>query len=146
MSIFRRLFGTDKAIENLTDKDNGLLVRTGQWIDHFNYTEEERAKANSEIRAWGLDQLRALEPFKIVQRILAFSAMGVWAFLAFNVVIAIWVDGSRECLTGDTPTCIAYTGPMLSFAFSDYVFWPAISVLSFYMSGGVLPQLFQKKQ
>ena len=31
MSFLGRLFATDKAIDNITDKDDGLLVRAGGW-------------------------------------------------------------------------------------------------------------------
>ena len=32
MSFLGRLFATDKAIDNITDKDDGLLVRAGGWV------------------------------------------------------------------------------------------------------------------
>jgi hypothetical protein len=131
--IFGRLFGTQEAIEDLTDKDNGLLVRAGSWVGGLNYTEEERAEAVERTRQWGLSQLEALAPFKVVQRILAFAVAGVWAFVAMNVVAAIWIDAKWQ---------IGASSPMLEFAFSDYIFWPVLAVLSLYFTGGVLPGVF----
>jgi|GEM_PF-4276688 len=32
MSFLGRLFATDKAIDNITDKDDGLLMRAGGWV------------------------------------------------------------------------------------------------------------------
>ena len=124
-----RLFGTKKAINDIVDKDNGLIAQVGHWIGDMNFTPEERSR-------WVIDQLKALEPFKIVQRIIALSVMGIWSFIAINVVAAIWVQ--------------AYTGvnavdSLLKLAFSDYVFWPVVSVLSLYVSGGVIPKLVNKQ-
>jgi hypothetical protein len=135
MSVFRRLFGTEKAINDLTDKDNGLLVKAGSWVGGLNYTEEERAEAVAEVREWGLRQLEALEPFKIVQRILAFAVAAVWALVTINVVVAIWVEAysDREIVE-----------PMLEFALSAYVLWPVLAVLSLYFTGGVLPGIFTR--
>ena len=138
VGVAGRIFGTDKAIDNVLDKDKGLLVRAGGWIDGFSYTDQEKAEANKETREWGLRQLTALEPFKVVQRIIAFATLGIWAFVAINVVAAIWIESIFPA--------IKIVAPMAEFAYSDYVFWPALLVLSFYMSGGVLPQLVGKNK
>lgn len=134
MSIFRRLFGTDKAISDITDKDNGLLVRMGGWVDGLSHTEQEKSEAARDVREWGIRQLEALEPFKVVQRILAFGVTLVWAFAAFNVIAAIWVRAIWPSVDA--------VEDLLRFALSDYVSWPALAVLSLYFSGGVFPQIF----
>jgi hypothetical protein len=131
--FFGRLFGTQKAIDDLTDKDNGLLVRAGGWVNGLSYTDQEKAEASQEVREWGLRQLEALAPFKVVQRILAFGVTAVWAFVAMNVVAAVWVDAVWD---------LGATRAMLEFALSDYVFWPVLAVLSLYFTGGVLPGVF----
>ena len=33
-----------KAVDDILDKDNGLLVKAGGWLNDLNYTEAERAK------------------------------------------------------------------------------------------------------
>ena len=38
-----------KAADDILDKDKGLLVRTGGWINDLNYTEAEKAKDFGEI-------------------------------------------------------------------------------------------------
>ena len=131
MSWIGRLFGTEKAISDITDKENGLLVRVGGWFNDLGFTPAERA-------SWAIKQLSALEPFKIVQRVIAFSIMFVFIFVVINVFAGIWV----EAATGNT----MIVKPMLEFAFSDFCFWPIVAVLSLYMSGGVIPNIFGKKQ
>jgi len=139
MGWFGRLFGTQDAINNVIDKENGLLTQVGGWVGNMNYTDEEKAEAAAETRKWGLEQLKALEPFKVVQRVIAFMTTGMWAFVGINIVAALWIKaithGSIDAAEG-----------LIELAFSDYIFWPVVAVLSLYMSGGVLPQLFGKSK
>ena len=137
MSILGRLFATDKAIDNITDKDDGLLVRAGGWVGSLNYTDQEKAESAQEVREWGIRQLEALEPFKVVQRILAFGVTMVWAIVAINVIVAIWVKAVWQ---------IDAASDLLAFAFSQFIFWPVLSVLALYFTGGVLPGVFGGKK
>lgn len=68
------IFGTKKAIENLTDKDPGLLVKAGGLFNGLHYSDQEEARDSQAVRDWGIRQLEALAPFKVVQRILALAA------------------------------------------------------------------------
>jgi len=126
--VLGKLFGTDKAIDNLVDKDNGLLVRAGTALGNLHYSNQEKAETDAETREWGIRQLDALAPFKVVQRILAFAVASLWICIGMNVVVAIWINAVYGV---DART------DLLAFAFSDYVFWPVMSVLSLYFAGGV---------
>jgi hypothetical protein len=125
MSWFGKLFGTEKAVNNLVDKDNGLLAQAGSWVGGLSYTDEEKAENNLLVKEWGLKQLDALQPFKIVQRIIAFSVLFLWAFVGVNYVLMLWVEHPKA-------------QGLLDFALSDYVFWPTLAVLSLYCGGGTL--------
>lgn len=128
MGWFGKLFGTDKAADNLLDKDKGLLVRAGGWIDGLGYTEQEKAEQKLLVREWGIRQLEALAPFKVVQRILAFCTMFMWIFVGINVMAMMWFDHSN-------------LDKMMEFAFSDYVFWPTVAILALYTGGGTINSL-----
>ena len=130
MSWIGRLFGTAKAVDSLVDKDNGLLVRAGGWIDGLSHTDQEKARDSLLVKEWGIRQLEALGPFKIVQRVLAISVTFFWAFIGVNVIVAIWV----EAIFG-----VSAKESMMEFAFSDFVFWPVLAVLSLYFTGGIMP-------
>jgi len=125
MSWFGKLFGTEKAVNNLVDKDNGLLAQAGSWVGGLSYTDEEKAENNLLVKEWGLKQLDALQPFKIVQRIIAFSVLFLWAFVGVNYVLMLWVEHPKA-------------QGLLDFALSDFVFWPTLAVLSLYCGGGTL--------
>lgn len=137
MSVFGRLFGTQKAIDDILDKDRGLLTKAGAWVGNLSYTEEDQAEAQERTRAWGLQQLTALAPFKVVQRMLAFVTATLWALVIINVLAALWVEAL---------TSISIVEPMLEFALSDFVFWPVVAVFSLYYSGGVVESFRNKKQ
>lgn len=124
------IFGTKQAVDNILDKDKGLLTQFGGWVGRFNYTDEERAIADTETREWGIRQLDALAPFKVVQRILAFAATALWGFVGLNVVIAMWVEAIYPN--------IKITESILAFALSDYVLWPVLVCFSLYFTGGVI--------
>ena len=51
MSWIGRIFGTRKAMEDITDKDNGLLVRAGEALGNLHYSEQEKAIANQHPRS-----------------------------------------------------------------------------------------------
>jgi len=131
MGFLGRLFGTEKAVDNLLDKDEGLLVRAGGWANDLHHSDAEKARDALEVRQWGIKQLEALGPFKIVQRIIAFTVSFLWLLVGLNVIVAIWVEALIPK--------IEVREEMLAFAMSDYVFWPVLCVLGLYMGGGVLP-------
>lgn len=132
LAFIGKLFGTDKAIDSLLDKDKGLLVRAGGWVNDLHYSDAEKAENQLLVKEWGVRQLEALAPFKVVQRIIAFAVTSLWVIVGLNVLIAIWV----EALNPE----IEIREQMVLFAMSDYVFWPVLAVLGLYFTGGVLPK------
>lgn len=50
MSWYNPLSWGDKIIDNVLDKEDGLLVRVGGWIDGQQHTEQEKAEDNKELR------------------------------------------------------------------------------------------------
>lgn len=50
MSWYNPLSWTDKVVDNVLDKDNGLLSQAGGWIDNLSHTEQEKAEDKKELR------------------------------------------------------------------------------------------------
>ena len=50
MSFFSWFSSAPKVVDNVLDKDSGLLTQVGNWIGGMNYTEEEQAEANTDLR------------------------------------------------------------------------------------------------
>lgn len=133
-----KLFGTANAVDSLVDKDNGLLVRAGTAIGNLHYSEQEKAGDEIKTREWGIRQLDALAPFKVVQRIIVFSVSFIWAFVIINLVAAIWIKAAWQEIDA--------VSMLWKLAISDVVFWPATMAFGLYLSGGVIkPSLFGRK-
>ena len=43
-------FWSKKATDNILDKDNGLIAQVGSWIGGQQYTDEEKAEDNKDLR------------------------------------------------------------------------------------------------
>ena len=127
MSWLGSLFGTKKAMSDITDKDNGLLTQVGGWIGGFSYTDQEKAEADQQTREWGLRQIEALAPFKIMQRIMVTIIMSVWAMLCIVMTIAICIK-SPDIITN-----------LLLFIQSPFVWVPVSGAVGLYLMGGVVP-------
>ena len=91
MSWLGGLFGTKKAVDNLLDKDNGLIVKAGTAIGNLHYSEQEKAQSSRAVQEWSIRYLDSMSQFKVVQRVLAFAAMGLWVLFGINLVIAVWI-------------------------------------------------------
>jgi len=133
MSWLGGLFGTKKAVDNLLDKDNGLIVKAGTAIGNLHYSEQEKAQSSRAVQEWSIRYLDSMSQFKVVQRVLAFAAMGLWVFFGINLVIAVWIKQIY-------PDIDALTG-LKEIAFSDYVFWPVVSIFALYTGGGTINSL-----
>jgi len=49
MGWFANIFSSSKAVDNVLDKDNGLLSQAGSWIGGMNFTAEEQAEFNERV-------------------------------------------------------------------------------------------------
>ena len=49
MGWFSNLFSSSKAVDNVLDKDNGLLAQAGEWIGNMSYTDEEKAESRERL-------------------------------------------------------------------------------------------------
>ena len=122
--IAGKVFGTDKAVDNILDKDKGLLVRAGSWVNGLSYTDQEKAENNLVVRDWGVKQLEALEPFKIMQRIMVTIIVTQWAILFNVIILAICFKAS-------------FLTDLINFAQSRYAWYPMGAAVTLYLLGGV---------
>lgn len=124
MGILGRLFGSDDAIDNIVDKDNGLIAKAGGWIDRQQFTSEEKAEHHKDLMQLRLKLLDGLSQFKVVQRGIVFSVMSAWLFLLVNYVLAVWLG--LETIKKD----------LIDLMFSAYMTVPAGGVVALYLGGG----------
>lgn len=121
------LFGTKKAVDNIVDKENGLLVRAGTALGNLYYSDQEKAEDNQEVRAWGISQLEALAPFKVMQRIMVTIIMVEWAILLNVLIVAI-------CLSATD-----VVNNLLLLMQTNFAWIPVAGAVGLYLMGGVIP-------
>lgn len=127
MGWFGNLIGTDKAMDNMLDKDKGLFVRAGGWIDGLGFTDQEKSEAKGKVRDWATEHLKALAPFKVMQRIMVTIITIEWAIL-FNVtIVAICLDATTV------------TENLLKFMLTQFAWMPIAGAVGLYLMGGVIP-------
>lgn len=49
MSWLTTIFSKSKTVDDVLDKDNGLLAQMGGWVGNFNFTDEERSEMNKKL-------------------------------------------------------------------------------------------------
>jgi len=128
MAWYNPLSWGEKAAENVLDKKNGIAVKFGGFVNNLHYSEAEKAGNNLTLTEFALKRLALLEPFKIVQRIIAATTLFMWVFVGLNLCVAIWVNAIYKI---DART------DFMALAMSDYIFWPVICVFTLYCGGGV---------
>lgn len=121
MSFWGRLFGSDNAISKAAD---GIY----NGIDKAWYTDEEKA-------AGFLSLLKAYEPFKLAQRLLALAVtlpyIVVWLMCALMIVVSAFVEPGYG-------KQIEEASRLLGELNNDTLGTPVALVLSFYFAGGAL--------
>jgi hypothetical protein len=132
----------EKAADNILDKKDGIAVKFGGFLNDLHLSDAEKANNNLTRTEFALRRLSLLEPFKIVQRIIAGCTLFGWLFVLINLVIAIWVEAITK-VTKVIDGVIVVTSIdartyLWELAKSDYVFWPVICVFTLYCGGGVL--------
>lgn len=149
MSWYNPISWGEKAAENVLDKENGIAVQFGGFINDLHHSDAEKAENNLTRIQFALSRLKLLEPFKIVQRIIAGCTLFGWLFVLINLVIAIWVEAFTKVTTiidgVSVTTSIDARTSLWELAQSDYVFWPVICVFTLYCGGGVARYFRQDK-
>ena len=141
LGFFKSIFSTQSNIDNVLDKKDGLLVKAGGWIDGLSYTDQEKAEMTLQFTKVANDRLKALEPFKVTQRIIAFSVFLIWGITVIANIVSVFLDSFRGC--DEEKTTCAATSPLLqALLFSDAVWLPVLLVLGLYFGGGSLPSIF----
>ncbi len=87
MSFLGRLFGTEKALNNIVDG-------VSKGLDSLVYTDEEKqadaAKDRSEARKMVVDWMNATQGQNLARRLIALSIAGVWLFMyVFSVICSM---------------------------------------------------------
>jgi hypothetical protein len=93
----------------------------------MSFTDQEKAIHNKEMAQVGIDRLKALAPFKVMQRIMVTIIMVEWAILFNCAVICIMMKWDYRF------------DQLIIFAKSEFAWMPISAAVVCYLLGGVLP-------
>jgi hypothetical protein len=125
-----RVFGTQKAVDNVLDKDTGLLAKLGGWIGDQQFTAQEKAE-------FAAKYLTALEPFKAAQRIMCAVVIVQWAILGQLIMLGIYLEA---CIEG-----FEVVKPLMELAKTEFMWYPIAAAVSLFLGGGLF-NTFNKKR
>lgn len=127
MGWFTSLFSSTKAVDDFTDKDNGHLAKLGGWFGNLNLTQEEIMENNSELAKLSVEKLKALHPFRVVQRIMVSIIMGVWG---------LWALSLLGCVLADSQVRV---NNLIAVAQTQFMWVPISGAVGLYLLGGTWP-------
>lgn len=117
MSIFGRLFGSQKVVE-----ENAKTVVDGvvNGLDAIVFTKEEQAHFHQGMMNWVLKYMQATQPQNLARRLIAFVIVGLWAFVVLLASLAWKWDK-------------AYSDFLFK-VLSDVINYPFMMVMGFYFA------------
>lgn len=121
LDLFKRIFGSSSVINKAAD---GIY----NGVDKAVYTEEEKSKGF-------LNLLKAYEPFKLAQRLLALFIMIPYVLVAFICGVTIIASGFVDPSMGKSIDEASRTALELT---NDQLKDLAILVAAFYFGGGAM--------
>ena len=128
MGILGKIFGTKEAIDTVKDG-----------VDAVFFTPEERAKHL-------IDLLKAYEPFKLIQRILASMVtcvyLGIWVISAIIYICSLFFD---PCETQCNYTQFLQASKDLAQMNNDTLGLPFATIMALYFGGGMLNGALRSK-
>jgi hypothetical protein len=96
MSWFSKVLGTEKVIDNVFDKDKGLLTQVGQWVGHQSLSKEEKiiydANNIKAIHAYSVATLAENTDRSKARRSIAIQWMQLQVWLIKMAILFILID------------------------------------------------------
>jgi len=129
MGWFGSLIGTEKAMDNVLDKDNGLLSQVGGWVGNMNFTEEEKAKMNAKM-ADGVSKFVEMTLSESTERSVTRRAVAVLWIRVQLAMIAITM--------GVAPWSMELAAFYLSIAFGTLMVGGTLSIIAFFFGSHML--------
>jgi len=120
---------TSKTVDNVLDKDNGLLAQAGSWIGNFQFTDEEKSEANKAMIDSASEFVKQTLTESTVRsktrRWLAIQWVKIELFLVLlSCAVAPWNMKLAEFYW--------------SIAMSELMFWGTMAVLGFFFGTHML--------
>lgn len=129
------IFGAPKLVDNVFDKDKGLLAQVGQWVGHQQFTDEEQAihsaAMGESIRGFAVATMGENTDRSKARRTIAVEWIRLQVWLVKLTVLCVFIDYLINKLgQGDA----GLTGSITAIAFSPYM-WGITGAVSVFFFG-----------
>ena len=135
MAWYNFLSSSDKVVDNLLDKDKGLLTQVGGWIGGMNYSEEEKAEANTATALATAEFVKATLSESTIRSKTRRSIAMMWLFVELFLVLL-------TC--GTAFFNIELAKFFWSVAMSDLMFWTTMAIISFFFGSYMITNATNK--
>lgn len=124
MNFLTKLFARSKTVDDIFDKDSGLLAKAGGWIGNLNYTDEEQAKSRTAnmlaVQKFVVDTLAENTDRSKARRDIAVFFIKFYAILLFMAGMTYPISSEWSEVWFNLATSTAVGG--LVFAISGFFF------------------------
>jgi len=135
MSIKDLIFGAPKLVDNIFDKDKGLLTQVGQWVGHQQFTDEEQAihsaAMGESIRGFAVATMGENTDRSKARRTIAVEWFKLQIWLIKLNVLCVFLDYLIKELNGSEA---GFTASIGAVAFSPYM-WGITGAVSVFFFG-----------
>lgn len=128
MAWYNPLTWSDKIIDNVLDKDDGLLKSAGGWIDNLSHTDQEQAEDKKELRkavvAYAVTSMNENSERSKARREIAKIWIKVQLWLIMLTATAIPLDDNVAKSYFELATSsimLGGTGAIITFFFGSYM-------------------------
>ena len=116
--VFGFLSGGSKTVDNVFDKDSGLLAKVGAWHGNKNFTEEERAELNAKVitgvQKFVVDTLSENTDRSKARREIAVEFMRFYMLILFMCIMTYPIDKEWSAMIFAISTSLAVGGLVTS--------------------------------
>ena len=138
-----------KAVDNILDKDKGLLTQVGNWIGGMNYTEEERAEMQQAVNGGVVEFIKTTLTENTQRSKTRRTVAIMWIAVELLLVLLTCVTAFIEWVkfSGDTFTIdhLVLSQFYWSVVMSDVMFWGTMSVIGFFFGPYMIGSHFNRQ-
>ena len=114
MSVLDFFRAAPKAVDDVLDKDNGLISQFGGWIDRSGFTDQEKASMSAEtykdIRAFVIDTLEESTDRSKTRRDIATLTIKFFLLMLFMCGMTYPIDPEWSAIWFDLATSLSVGG------------------------------------
>ena len=136
MGWFTNLFSSSKVVDDVLDKDDGLLAKAGEWIGNLSYTDEEKAEARAELNKGVVDYVKSTLTENSARSKTRRFVAKAWIYVELFLVLL---------------TCASapFNSELAKFywqvATSELMFWGTMSIIAFFFGPYMIGSHFGAK-